>query len=139
MTDRFWAWPEGQPGELRRFGFTMAGALVLAGGWWWYRGGQPGGVVLVVVGAALAVVAASAPSLLAGPYGVWMYLARMLGWLNTHLLLGLAFFTLFALVGLVMRLVGYDPLRRRWEPGRTSYWQGRKEPLRPRDHFERQF
>ena len=79
-------------------------------------------------------------------YHAWMLLARVLGFVNSHLLLALVFYTLFTAIGLAMRLLRYDPLeRRRFAAGKsgsgdgTSYWSRRAESQLPAKHFERQF
>ena len=62
-----------------------------------------------------------------------------IGLVNTHLLLGLVFYTLFTGIGLTMRLFGRDPLDRKIDPDATSYWQRRDPSLLVREHFRRQF
>ncbi len=44
-------------------------------------------------------------------YHVWMLLAAVLGYVNTHILLAVIFYTMFTVTGLVMRAFGRDPLR----------------------------
>lgn len=58
----------------------------------------------------------------------------------TYLLLGVVFAVVFVPARAVMALRGADPLRRRFEPGRASYWEPFQEgaaddPAR----FEREF
>ena len=139
MTSGFWAWPRGQRRDLRRFGLVMAAALAAIAGLLWHRDLPTWPLALGGAAAAFLVVGLAVPGLLGGPYGLWMCLARVLGWVNTRLLLGLVFYTLFTAIGLVLRLLGRDPLQRRWETGRSSYWQPRSQPLAPREHFEHQF
>ena len=59
--------------------------------------------------------------------------------LNTHLLLALIFYTLFTLIGGVMRIVRYDPLDRKRSSSQATYWHRRETPLLNRKHYERQF
>ncbi|MFN9546258.1 MAG: SxtJ family membrane protein [Cyanobacteriota bacterium] len=53
------------------------------------------------------------PRALAWPYRGWMALGHALGWINSHLLLGLVFLLVLQPIAAAMRLLGHDPLRRR--------------------------
>jgi len=54
----------------------------------------------------------TAPRLLHYPYLGWMALGHSLGWVNSHIILGLVFIVVLQPIAYVMRLTGYDPLRR---------------------------
>ena len=58
-------------------------------------------VSLVLLGTGLALPIALKPI-----YFPYMWLARMVAFVNIHLLLALVFYTLFTLIGLGMRLLG---------------------------------
>ena len=66
------------------------------------------------------------PRLLYYPYKGWMALGHALGWLNSHIILGLVFIIVLQPIAYVMRLTGYDPLRRR-RKGEKSYRENRKD------------
>lgn len=68
-----------------------------------------------------------APRLLAKPYQGWLALGHALGWINGHLILGLVFILVLQPIALLMRLAGYDPLRRRQVREATSYREQRKQ------------
>ena len=53
-----------------------------------------------------------APRVLCYPYKVWMAMGHALGWVNSHIILGLVFIVVLQPIALVMRLTGHDPLRR---------------------------
>ena len=53
------------------------------------------------------------PRLLHYPYKSWMALGQILGWVNSHIILGLVFIVVLQPIAFIMRLTGYDPLRRR--------------------------
>lgn len=53
------------------------------------------------------------PRALAWPYRGWMGLGQALGWLNSHLILGLVHLLMLQPLALLMRALGHDPLRRR--------------------------
>jgi hypothetical protein len=59
------------------------------------------------------------------------YLAWPIGFVVSHVLLAAVFYLLVTPIGLLMRLVGYDPMHRRLDRQAASYWI-------PRDHAERE-
>ena len=61
-----------------------------------------------------------APRLLHYPYKGWMTLGHALGWVNSHIILGLVFIVVLQPIAYIMRLTGYDPLRTR-KKGETTY------------------
>ena len=136
--ESFWALPAPNKQDLRKYGLLMAVILGSIAAYLWYRdhgiAAHLGGIAGVFLVAGLLV-----PSLLRPIYTVWMILARILAFINTHLLLAIVFYTIFVLIGAVMRLVRYDPLNRKMEPEGDSYWTKRSPTLPARDHYKRQF
>ena len=72
------------------------------------------------------ILGLTAPRLLKYPYKGWMALGDTLGWINSHIILGLVFILVLQPIAYIMRLTGYDPLRRR-RKGDTSYREDRKD------------
>ena len=66
------------------------------------------------------------PRLLYYPYKGWMALGHALGWINSHIILGLVFILVLQPIAYIMRLTGYDPLRRR-RKGEATYRENRKD------------
>ena len=64
------------------------------------------------------------PRLLYYPYKSWMALGYALGWVNSHIILGLVFIFVVQPIAYIMRLTGYDPLRRR-RKGEKTYRENR--------------
>ncbi len=67
-------------------------------------------------------------------YKPWMALAEKLGWLNTRIIMFLMFYILFLPMGIMMRLVGKDPMNRKFDPEAESY-RIKREP-QDKDHME---
>lgn len=113
------------PGELRRFGFTLAGAFLALGALflWWERAPGP---YLLAVGAALAALAGAVPRWLAPVHRGWMALADVLARAANRVVLSLVFYLVITPAGLVARLAGWDPLGRR-PTDDDSYWERREE------------
>ena len=51
------------------------------------------------------------PGLLFYPYKWWMALGLALGWINSRIILGIVFFLVLQPIALIMKFVGYDPLK----------------------------
>ena len=135
----YWGVEVPQRVDLRKFGLVMAAVLVLVSGYLWYIDAMDPAQVVFSVAAGLLIVGLVLPVVLTPIYFPWMWLARILAFVNTHLLLGFVFYTLFTFIGLGMRLLGRDPLDRKILPDSDSYWQRRESPLLSRDHYLRQF
>ncbi len=126
------------PQELRRFGITVAIPLGLLAGLGAWRGHSVLPVVLGGLAILLAGLALVAPSLLGPVHRVWMQVADALGWFNTRVLLGLVYFLVMTPTGIVMRLMGRDPLDRRLGD-RASYWVERRRHANPEGSMEHRF
>ena len=57
------------------------------------------------------LIGCTAPRLLHYPYKGWMVLGHILGWINSHIILGLVFIFVLQPIAYIMRLTGYDPLK----------------------------
>ncbi|MFA6449013.1 MAG: SxtJ family membrane protein [bacterium] len=78
------------------------------------------------------------PSFMLPVFKAWMLVANGISWANTHILLTLAFFIVFTPLGLLMRLLGKDPMQRKFKNSAASYWQLRSdEPDDPKRYEQR--
>ena len=53
------------------------------------------------------LIGLTAPRLLYYPYKGWMALGHFLGWINSHIILGLVFILVLQPIAYIMRLTGY--------------------------------
>jgi hypothetical protein len=127
--------PDGK--QLRKFG-ALVGSIFCALGLWpaIIRGQHPRAWALAI-GVLLLIAALIAPRSLGPVHRVWMMAGDGLGWINTRILLGVVFYGLITPMGLIMRLLGNDPMRRKHAPGVETY----RVVKRPRSgaHMTRQF
>ena len=72
------------------------------------------------------LIGLTAPRLLHYPYKGWMALGHVLGWINSHIILGLVFIFVLQPIAYIMRLTGYDPLRTKRKEEKT-YREVRKD------------
>jgi len=68
----------------------------------------------------------------------WMRIAGALGYINSRIILGFTFLFLMTPYGLIMKLFGRNPLRRRG-PKAESYWIPRAKSRQTPAQFERLF
>jgi hypothetical protein len=72
-------------------------------------------------------------------FRLWMKVAHTIGRFNTQLLLTLLFIMVFIPTGLVMRLLGKDPMKRKRQSEGT-YWETYElEGLKDKSRYEKQF
>ena len=72
------------------------------------------------------LIGLTAPRLLHYPYKGWMLLGHVLGWINSHIILGLVFIFVLQPIAYIMRLTGYDPLKTKRKVEKT-YREVRKD------------
>ena len=68
----------------------------------------------------------------------WMYAAHPIGFVVSHLLLGLVYFGVITPIGLLVRAMGHDPMTRRFDRSATTYWVERQQVSDVKRYF-RQF
>jgi hypothetical protein len=125
--------------ELRVFAVMLIAFGGIAGGIVFARF-QAFGVALALAGVfgLLGLAGLAFPRLLRGVYVVWMAAVYPIGWIVSHTLLACLYFLVVTPIGIIMRLLGRDPLNRRFERQTPSYWKQRSEEDSPRRYF-RQF
>jgi len=123
--------------QLRSFGFLVGGVFAVIGAWPMIVRREDPRLWAVILAALLILPALVYPKSLKWPYRAWMAIGHVLAFVNTRIILGIIFFLLFTPVGFVMRLFGWDPMRRRTEQASDTYRLVR-DP-RPADHMKHQF
>lgn len=125
--------------DEREFGLIVGSVLLLLGSWWFYRGKWMGvATTFLAIGPVLVILGSLYPRALVFPNRAWMALARLLSLLTTPVILGIIYFALFMPIGVVKRLFGWDPLRRRASPA-DSYWNPYNARQRDSRHFEKMY
>jgi hypothetical protein len=87
----------------------------------------------VGIGVMLILLGVLAPQRLSPVYRGWMALGNVLGFINSHLILGVVFVLVLQPIALIMRCMGHDPLHKRWDASSDSYReesQGRRTNLK---------
>ena len=117
------------PRDLRWFGLILLAFWGLVGALVWRATGSLAWPRALWGGAAVLMVTYYAARPLRRPmYVGWSYLTYPIGWVVSHVLMATVYFGLFTAAGLLMRLVGYDPLTRALDRSATTYWVRRGDP-----------
>jgi hypothetical protein len=70
----------------------------------------------------------------------WIGFSVFIGYFVSRAILTVVFFLVIAPTGLIMRVLGKDPMERKLDRDAASYWQPRVEPEKPgMETYERQF
>jgi hypothetical protein len=136
-------------GQLRGFGVVCLVAFAALGVYvyFWHRvpffelsepNARTTGIVLGAVAVVCFVLGRVAPSALRPLWVTLMAITLPIGFVVSHVVLGIVYYGVFTPVGLLFRLIGRDPLDRRFEPARTSYWVARK-PVTDVKRYFRQY
>jgi hypothetical protein len=122
--------------ELKMFALMWIGFFGLIGAYslWGHRSLQSALVFWTL--ATAGVVGWLRPRTFRPVYVVWMALVLPIGWTVSHLLLMVVYYTVLTPIGLLMKLVGYDPLERRMDPAATSYWASHDPEASPARYFK---
>ena len=126
------------PKALRNFGLVFGTILVALFGLlfpWVFERAWP--YWPWIVAAVFWAAALLYPAILGPVYRVWMKFGSVLGWVNTRLILGIMFYLVFLPVGLILKILGKDAMRRRQDVSAESYRIEREAP--DKDHVERPY
>lgn len=122
----------------RSFGFVFAGFFAILGALPLIGGGEPI-IWLWALAAAFAAVAILFPKTLASANRLWMKFGLLLGRIVNPVVMGIVFFIAVTPTGLMMRALGKDPLRLKFDKETDSYWIDRTPPAPAPDSMKRQF
>jgi hypothetical protein len=118
------------PRQWRRFTLTTLGAPTLLMSLLAWRRVIPGRLYLAFLAliAAVAIAAWTRPHWFGGFYRTGMKVAFRIGQGLGFVLLNLVFLLIVIPLGLVLRVLGYDPLRLRRHSGSDTYWEQAQPP-----------
>ena len=125
------------PRAGRRFGLTLGVAFLVLSALFVWRGRDTPAMVTGVVGTLLGLAALAVPTRLGPVERGWMALARALSSITTPILMGIVYYVTVVPIGVVMRLLGRNPLVR----ARTGagFWVDTAPESRSPERMRRQF
>jgi hypothetical protein len=108
--------------ELKQFALLWLGFFFLVGVYCLAVADSAAAAAVLWAVAAAGIAGYLRPGLLRPVYLLWMALAYPIGWTVSHVLLLAVYYLVVSPIGWIMRLVGYDPLDRRFDQSVESYW-----------------
>jgi hypothetical protein len=124
--------------QARNTALVVAAVLFLFAAWNFYRLRETAAIVFIGLSAFFVLLGTLLPTPAKIFHVYWMKLARVLGHVNSIILLTLLFYLVFAPYNLISRVLGRDPLRRRGKKGESN-WTERKTTRQSKERFERLF
>ena len=122
-------------GEDRKFGIVLVLALAVLGGVFLWRGHEEVSYGFWLVGLLALIILFVSPTLMRYPRRALQAVGRF----NNQLILGLVFYLVFTPTGLIMRLLGKDPLDKNWKKKQESYWIPREAVPFDTQRVEKQY
>jgi len=121
--------------ELKQFALAWIlffGALSVYCVW----AGRPPAAVVFAIVATVGVIEFLRRGALRPVFVVATILALPIGWVISHLVMMAVYYVVLTPIGLIMRLVGYDPLQRTIDRSAKTYWQPRETNEDPARYFK---
>ena len=78
-------------------------------------------VIFWIIGGIFLIFSIVSPNLLSPIYEGWMLFARIASWINSRLILGIIFFVVVTPMGVFMKILKYDAMRRKFQFKTESY------------------
>lgn len=112
-------------GEMRWFGLIMLLFFALLGTVVCWRVGwelTTAPMVIWSIGVVLCFVYYAVRAFRRAMYLGWMYAVFPIGWVVSHVVLAVTYYLVLTPIGLIMRLIGRDPMERTLDPEAKTYW-----------------
>jgi len=121
---------------LRSFGLLVGGIFAILSVWPRVFRGEDIRTWAGAIAVLLILPAIVSPQLLKWPHYVWMQIGHVLGWINSRIIMTIAFYVIFTPVGFIRRMQS-DPMNRKFDPESVTYRIKRQS--RPPSHMTHQF
>ena len=125
--------------HARRFGAGACVGLAAVSAIAYFRGQPYSPYIFGGLSAFFLIVRFIITPLMLPVYKGWMTIAEGISWAVNHLILTIAYFLVFTPAGLLMRLLGKDPMQRRFGTKDASYWHIRAEEPFDKKRYEQRF
>jgi ABC-type uncharacterized transport system permease subunit len=122
--------------QLLVFGIAWLAFFGIAGHLFWHHGLHLPAVTLLAVAASVPLAGAFGQKIPRLAYVGLSYATYPVGFVASYVVLALVYFLVVTPIGLVMRLLGRDPLSRTFDPRAQSYWIARNEKRTVESYFK---
>lgn len=121
---------------LNQFGFLWLIFLGIFGALSWFKTSNHQAALIFWAAAILIpLIGWIIPSFMRLVFLGLSYAAFPIGFVVSHLILAVVYYLVFTPVGLLMRVLGYDPMQRNFEPEAGTYWKERPEEVEAKQYF----
>lgn len=126
--------------KLQDFGLTalcmcaVIGLLLL----WMEKIPLKGTAIFSAVGLVMYALSRISTALIKPAYQILVLVTFPIGWVVSHLVMALFYYVIITGVGLIFKILGRDPLCRKYDPQAETYWIPYKHKRSP-EHYFRQF
>ena len=124
--------------ENRTFGLIFAGIFLVFTLFPLLKG-KPVNMWTAYISAAFAISAIVLPILLTPLNRLFVLFGQVMHKITNPLLMGLVFFLTVLPTGMMLKLFGKDPMRRKLDDSADSYWIAREPDAISKDSFDNQF
>ncbi|MFN0197806.1 MAG: SxtJ family membrane protein [Planctomycetaceae bacterium] len=111
-------------------------SLLLAGGQYYKYENLAVSLWIVGVATVISLIGYRFPPFARIVFVTLMVITWPIGWIVSHLLLGAIFYLVLTPVAIMMKLCGYDPMKRTLDKSATSYWQRRTPTTSTKRYFQ---
>ncbi|MBN2294331.1 MAG: hypothetical protein JXM70_18020 [Pirellulales bacterium] len=109
--------------QLNIFGLIWLVFFGFVGGSMLYKGGPISpAIVLCSLAIVVPIIGWMSPAFMRIVYLGMAYAALPIGLVVSYLILAIVYYLVLTPIGLCMRMVGYDPMNRRFDPDSQTYW-----------------
>ncbi|MFH1664822.1 MAG: SxtJ family membrane protein [Candidatus Omnitrophota bacterium] len=124
--------------DLRQFGLVLGIVLSGIGFLHFRKDHMTVSSWLFGMGGVSLLAAVIRPCLLRAVYAVFSKVARIIGWVNTRIIIIFVYYLIVTPIGLIMRFFGKDPLPRKIDRRAESYWV-KRDNAGVGSHLKKQF
>ena len=132
-------WPDvlARPTDRKLREFAAAAAIMCAVFAFWngYQGNLAWMMALAVLAIAVTIIGIRRPRLLAPLFTIAMLATFPIAWAVSWLVLAVLFYGVVTPLGLLLRLLRRDPLKRTIAPNQDSYWEAKSAADSTRRHL----
>jgi hypothetical protein len=124
--------------DLRKFGLTVGGVLVIISGLlFWFE--KPSAIYFAIIGVLLISTGLIYPTILKPINKVWMGLAIILGFIMSRIILTILFYIVLTPISLIARIFGKKFMMLKYDKSAKTYWEKRSIIHKKAIDYERQF
>ena len=123
--------------ELKKFGLLI-GLIFVVIGFFPAIKGRALNLYLIIIGVVFILLAVLAPNLLSPVHKGWMKVGKILGRINTFLILSIIFFLFITPYGFAYKIFGSSSKKFAHRLSKKSYWI-KRNPANPKEEMKRKF